>query len=130
MNLILKPRVLWSGCFALLAVGMCNPLFAQGLGGGRGAPQPAYIPQGYDDHQNMMDQLGVTKLRPGESGDNQERFTEEKANPYKESMPDVLKFKDGTKVTSADQWPKRRAEILEEFEREIYGRIPANVPKV
>src|SRR5205085_7388288 len=34
------------------------------------------------------------------------------------------------KVESAEQWPKRRAEIVEEFEREVYGRIPKNVPKV
>jgi hypothetical protein len=102
---------------------------AQGFPGGRGAaPRPAYIPEGYDDHQHMMDQLGVRALRPGASGNAQ--FTEDTANPYKDSMPDVLAFKDGTRVTSADQWPKRRAEILEDFEREIYGRIPPNVPKV
>lgn len=129
MNFMPRSRFLWCGLITLLVAGICGPLLAQGVGG-RGGPQPAYIPQGYDDHQNMMDQLGVTKLRPGESGSNQERFTEEKANPYKESIPDVLKFKDGTKVSSAEQWPRRRAEILEEFEREIYGRIPANVPKV
>jgi hypothetical protein len=41
-----------------------------------------------------------------------------------------MTFKDGTKVTTADQWPKRRAEIVEDFEREVYGRIPKNVPKV
>src|SRR5439155_2176329 len=46
------------------------------------------------------------------------------------SMPDLMTFKDGTKVKSADQWPKRRAEIVEDFEREVYGRIPKNVPKV
>ena len=45
-------------------------------------------------------------------------------------MPDVLKMKDGTKVTAAGQWPGRRAEILEDFEREVYGRIPADVPAV
>src|SRR5207244_13548666 len=28
------------------------------------------------------------------------------------------------------QWAKRRAEIVEEFEREVYGRVPKNVPKV
>jgi hypothetical protein len=39
-------------------------------------------------------------------------------------------MKDGTKVTTAAQWPIRRAEILEDLEREVYGRIPANVPKV
>jgi hypothetical protein len=52
------------------------------------------------------------------------------ANPYKESMPDLMTSKDGTKVKSADQWPKRRAEIVEDMEREVYGRIPKNVPKV
>ena len=45
-------------------------------------------------------------------------------------MPEVLKMNDGTPVTRADQWPKRRAEILEDFEREVYGRIPKNVPQV
>ena len=45
-------------------------------------------------------------------------------------MPDLMTFKDGTKVKSADQWPKRRAEIVEDFEREVYGRVPKNVPKV
>src|SRR5213079_2987018 len=27
-------------------------------------------------------------------------------------------------------WPKRRAEIVEDFERDVYGRIPKNVPRV
>jgi hypothetical protein len=86
----------------------------------------------YDDHQNMMDQLGIKKLRPGKNGQKQtgEGFDEETANIYKDSMPDALKMNDGTPVTRADQWPKRRAEILEDFEREVYGRIPKNVPKV
>lgn len=84
----------------------------------------------YDDHQNMMDQLGVKTLRHGPNPNDQSTFDEAKANPYKDSMPDVLTMKDGTKVTRPDQWPKRRAEILEDFEREVYGRIPANVPKV
>ena len=86
----------------------------------------------FDDHQNMMDQLGITKLRPGHNGQKQtgEGFEEETANPYKDTMPDALTMKDGTKVTQAAQWPKRRAEIVEDFEREIYGRIPENVPKV
>lgn len=89
-------------------------------------------PAAYDDHQNMIDQLGIKKLRPGKNGQKQtgEGFDEETANIYKDSMPDVLKMNDGTSVTCADQWPKRRAEILEDFEREVYGRIPKNVPKV
>lgn len=95
------------------------------------AAQPGQSAQdGYDDHRNMIDQLGIKQLRPGANPNNQSAFDEATANPYKDSMPDVLTMKDGTKVTSAAQWPKRRAEILEDFEREVYGRIPPNVPKV
>ena len=41
----------------------------------------------YNDHQNMMDQLGVKKLRPGRNGQNQtgEGFDEATANMYKDS---------------------------------------------
>ncbi len=85
---------------------------------------------GYDDHQHMMDQLGIKKLRPGANPNNQSIFDEATANPYADTMPDVLTLKDGTRVTSAVQWPKRRVEIVEDFEREVYGRVPANVPKV
>ena len=85
---------------------------------------------GYDDHRNMMDQLGIKQLRPGANPKNQSIFDEATANPYKDTLPDVLTMKDGTKVASAAQWPKRRAELVEDFAREIYGRIPANVPNV
>ncbi|MCW3095820.1 MAG: hypothetical protein JWL77_1438 [Chthonomonadaceae bacterium] len=91
-----------------------------------------FVPQrgGYDDHQNMMDQLGIKAIRRGPDPNNQSTFDEAQANPYKDSMPDVLRRKDGTKVTRAKQWPTRRAEIVEDFEREVYGRIPKDVPKV
>jgi hypothetical protein len=100
-------------------------------GGGRGAV-PTWVEAGYDDHQNMMNQLGVKALRPGKSGNNQNGpgFDEATANEWIPTLPDALKMKDGTKVTTPEQWAKRRAEILEDFEREVYGRIPANVPKV
>src|SRR5437016_4799439 len=98
-------------------------------GGGKGK-QPDFIPAGYDDYQNMLDQLGIKKMRKGRNGQGKDTSDEATANPYKESMPDVMAFKDGTPVKTADQWPKRRAEIVEDFEREVYGRIPKNVPKV
>ena len=84
----------------------------------------------FDDHQNMMDQLGVKALRGGPDPNNQATFNEATANPYTNSLPDVLRMNDGTRVTRAEQWPARRAEIQEDFEREVYGRIPANTPKV
>jgi hypothetical protein len=98
-------------------------------GAGKGT-QPDFIPAGYDDYQNMLTRLGIKKMRPGRNARAGDTSNEATANPYKDTMPDLMTFRDGTKVTSADQWPKRRAEIVEEFEREVYGRIPTNVPKV
>src|ERR1700677_3548680 len=84
----------------------------------------------FDDHQNMMDQLGVKALRRGPDPNNQASVDEAAANPFTNSMPDALTMMDGTKVTRPEQWPERRAEIAEDFEREVYGRIPTNAPKV
>lgn len=86
------------------------------------------------DHKNMMQQLGITRLRPGPSGrpgaTNAANYDPALANPFP-NLPDPLTMKDGTKVTTADQWwKKRRPEIVEDFEREIIGRVPQNVPKV
>jgi hypothetical protein len=104
-----------------------SPSSAQDAKAGKGK-QPDFIPGGYDDYQNMLDHLGIKKMRKGR--DAKAKDDEATANPYKETMPELMTFKDGTKVTSADQWPKRRAEIIEDFEREVYGRVPKNVPKV
>ena len=85
------------------------------------------------DHQQMMEQLGIQAFRPGPSGNEQDpnhaNYDEEKANPFP-VLPEPLRFRNGQRVTSARQWPRRRAEIIEDFEREVYGRIPPNVPKV
>jgi hypothetical protein len=118
---IIRPRKPMNFPLPLAALAMA---LAAGLASG----QPAA--GSFDDHQNMMDQLGVKTLRPGANPNNQTTFEEATANAFKDSMPDILTMKNGTKVTRADQWPARRAEIQEDFEREIYGRIPQNVPKV
>jgi hypothetical protein len=86
-----------------------------------------------DDHKNMMEQLGIKSLRPGPSGNdadpNHANYDEATANPFPK-LPDVLTLKNGRKVTTAAEWPQRRAEIVEDFEREVYGRIPKDVPNV
>ncbi len=89
-----------------------------------------------EDHADMMSQLGITKLRPGPSGStapgtpNMANYDQAKANPFPD-WPDVLTLKNGTKVTTAEMWWKqRRPEIVEDFEREVIGRVPAGVPKV
>jgi lysophospholipase L1-like esterase len=84
----------------------------------------------FDDHQNMMDQLGLKTIRRGPDPNNQSTFDEAVANPYKDSMPDALTLRDGTKVTTPAMWGKRRQEILGDFEREVYGKIPRHTPKV
>ena len=86
------------------------------------------------DHRNMMEQLGITALRPGpngsESAPNHANYDEALANPYPE-LPEVLTLKNGRKVTSAAVWWKqRRPEIVEGFDREVLGRVPKNAPKV
>jgi hypothetical protein len=86
-----------------------------------------------EDHQLMMKQLGITNLRPGPSGapkaPNAANTDESKATPYI-SLPDPLVFKDGNAVKTAQQWEKRKLEIFEDFDREIYGRVPAKTPAV
>ena len=86
------------------------------------------------DHQNMMDKLGIKTLRPGPSGDenapNHANYDESKANPYP-NVPDPLKMNDGQKVTSPEMWrDKRRPELLEMFSKFVYGRVPKDVPAV
>src|SRR4051794_13310872 len=90
------------------------------------AKLPDFIPADYDDYQNMLDRLGIKKVRRGRDSKVKDTSDEATANPWKDTMPDLLTFRDGTKVKTADQWPKRRAEIVEDFEREVYGRIPKN----
>jgi hypothetical protein len=103
-----------------------------------GAPAAAFQPPvtftAEQDHQNMMDQLGIKALRPGPSGDekapNHANYDESLANPYP-NLPDILTLKNGEKVTTPEVWWKqRRPEIVEDMEREVYGRLPAKVPKV
>jgi hypothetical protein len=81
----------------------------------------------------MMTMLGISGLRPGPSGNpqapNAANTDEAKASPYT-SLPDPLLFRNGTKVSTARQWEKRRLEIMEDFSREVYGRVPANIPDV
>ncbi len=86
-----------------------------------------------EDHQLMMKQLGITELRSGPSGNpqapNAANTDESKATPYT-SLPDPLLFEDGTMVKTIEQWKRRRLEIFEDFDREIYGRVPRRTPSV
>jgi hypothetical protein len=116
---------------AVLAVAVSTATAQQG-----GAPAGSAT-EGWttaQDHQQMMAQLGITRLRPGPSGNenapNAANYDEALANPFPH-LPEVLMLKNGRTVTSADIWfEQRRPEIVEDFEREVLGRVPPNVPAV
>jgi hypothetical protein len=78
--------------------------------------------------------LGITAMQPpataydiGKPGN--ANFDESKANPYP-TLPDVLRMNDGTRVTTPEQWKKRRAEIKSMFDQNVYGKFPAHIPSV
>lgn len=86
------------------------------------------------DRENMMQQLGIKRLRPGpngnESAPNHANYDEAIANPCP-VLPDALTLKNGKKVTTPeDWWNKRRPELVEDLEREVYGRLPKKIPAV
>ncbi|HET9941905.1 MAG TPA: acetylxylan esterase, partial [Terriglobia bacterium] len=83
------------------------------------------------DRQRVMDLLQIASIPPGAPGSNNpETYNEANANPYPK-LPDPLTLKNGQRVTSKETWVKqRRPEILEDFEREVYGRTPKVTPKV
>jgi hypothetical protein len=86
------------------------------------------------DHKLMMEALGIKTLREGANGMNRNapnaaNYDESKVKSF--TLPDPLVCTDGTKVMTPEQWwSKRRPEIVEDFDREVYGRVPKDVPKV
>lgn len=88
-----------------------------------------------EDRKRLLDVLHIETLRRGADGRNQQapnaaNYDESKANPYP-NLPDPLVLKNGRRVTTAALWWKeRRPEIVEDFDREIYGRVPKQTPKV
>jgi lysophospholipase L1-like esterase len=97
-------------------------------------PTPEQQAQTNADHRNMMDQLGIKALRPGPSGDdkapNHANYDQAAANPFP-NYPEPLKLNNGQPVTTPKMWwDQRRPEIVEDFEREVVGRVPSNVPKI
>ena len=83
----------------------------------------------------MMDLLHINSLRQGADPnhpgvENAVNYDESKANPYPK-LPDPLVLKNRKRVTTAKVWwSKRRPEIVEDFDREVYGRVPKVTPAV
>ena len=146
-QLSVSPRYISKAALSLLAglavVAGGLRLDAQTAGPATPAPRPAFTPTpemlaiqaaSEKDHQRVMDQLGIKELRPGADGDAKSpraaNYDESKADVYPK-LPDPLLLDNGKRVTTAKMWwSQRRLQIVELFDREIYGRMPANLPKV
>jgi hypothetical protein len=95
-------------------------------------PPPVHL-TAEQDHQRLMNLLHISTLRRGPDGDpkspNAANTDESKVAPY--TLPDPLVLKNGKRVVTGTQWwNQRRPEILEDFNSEVYGRVPKNVPGV
>jgi hypothetical protein len=115
--------LLASGILAL----SCNAIAAE--------LQPPLELTAEQDHKIMMEKLGITSIRQGANGrdanaPNAANYDESKGNPYPD-LPDALTLDNGKPVKNAKQWwSKRRPEIVEHFDREVYGRLPKRLPDV
>ena len=123
--------LLGSLLFALIVHPFSGSSDAQNAGTSQ--PPPVHLTS-EQDHQRLMDLLHIPSLRRGADGDPKSpyaaNYDESKANLYPK-LPDPLLTKNGGKVTTAKMWwDERRAEIVEDFDREVYGREPKNTPKV
>jgi hypothetical protein len=99
------------------------------------APAPPLVLTADQDHKRVMDLLHITSpLREGVNGwdakaPNPVNYDESKVRAY--SLPDPLRLDNGQTVTTPQVWWKRRRpELVALFDREVYGRAPANTPKV
>jgi len=97
--------------------------------------QPVVHLTSEQDHQRTMDLLHMAAIRQGRNGTNladpnYANYDESKANPYP-TLPDPLLLTNGKKAATAKAWwTQRRPEIVELFDREVYGRVPQVTPKV
>ncbi len=95
-------------------------------------PSATKAPAPFDptsDRGRMLNRLGLPVPPPRAAPSN--TTDESTALPAHSRIPDPLVLNNGQPVTTAAVWwQQRRAEIFEEFQRDIYGRIPANTPKV
>jgi hypothetical protein len=115
-------------CLVGLVFAMRPQAQSGGSSGSSNSKEPVKLTN-QEDRQRMMDQLKITMFPAGPGAYLASTYDEATANPYPK-LPDPLVMNNGTKVTSAAQWKARRAEIVELFDREVYGRRPKNIPRV
>ena len=99
------------------------------LGAAQLLAQSPVLMTSQQDHDRQMRELKISGFPAGPDPYQAATYDEATAMPYPE-LPDPLVMNDGTRVTHPTQWTKRRAEIKEFFDREVYGRVPKSMPAV
>jgi hypothetical protein len=143
--LVLRSRGYWGIAAAVVLVGwpgLCR-LASQSVPAAPAPPtrpaptaeQLAIRAASEKDHQRMMNLLGIKELRRGADGDPSSLFAanydESKADVFPKLPDPLLLNNNRIRIATARMWwTMRRPEIVELFDREIYGRVPANLPKV
>jgi hypothetical protein len=124
-----------TGFFICAMTAACNAFSADQPSEANSESPPPVKMTAEQDHQRMMDLLHISSLRRGadarnRQAENHANYDEAKANRYP-TLPDPLVLKNGRKVTTAEMWwNERRPEIVEDFDREVYGRVPKITPSV
>src|SRR6186997_1434156 len=85
------------------------------------APSQPAVLTADEDHKRIMDLLKISGFPPSANPSSPDTYNEALASPYP-TLPDPLTMKNGQKVTTAAMWRTRRTELIDVFEREIYGR--------
>jgi hypothetical protein len=94
-----------------------------------GAGQTAGPPAVGQPVTNLGSDANGNPLRRALKTGHVSNYDEAKVSPY--TLPDPLVASDGRRVGAARAWrERRRPEIVRLYETEIYGRVPANAPKV
>ena len=98
-------------------------------------PEPVKL-TAEQDHKRLMGLLHIDALRSGANGmdakaANWQNTDEAVATKSYTKTPDPLVLNNGKPVTNARTWNNvRRKELFEDFDREVYGRVPKDTPKV
>jgi hypothetical protein len=84
-----------------------------------------------DELKREMANVGVTSIPPVSVQNSPATYPlDDKVAMGNATLPDPLTMKNGSKVTSAGQWKKRRQELLDLLQTEVYGVRPKSIPKV
>ena len=99
--------------FACVTCGIALSLLAIGRAAQQAPPEEAKSWSTAEDHQHLMQQLGISALRPGPSGNeqapNHANYDESLANPFPESLPNAVSLSPRSSLLGSLQQSRHRA---------------------